>query len=75
MKRTMVSILCGMIIGGMALTGCGGGEADRSDGRLRVVDFQGGRLGPLGYDLAALLIDPYMALEARWERELVRHCI
>lgn len=43
------------------------------DGRLRVVDFQGGRLGPLGYDLAALLIDPYMALEARWERELVSH--
>jgi aminoglycoside/choline kinase family phosphotransferase len=39
------------------------------DGRLRVVDFQGGRLGPLGYDLAALLTDPYMALEPRWERE------
>lgn len=39
------------------------------DGRVRVVDFQGGRLGPLGYDLAALLIDPYMALEACWERE------
>jgi aminoglycoside/choline kinase family phosphotransferase len=39
------------------------------DGRIRVVDFQGGRLGPLGYDLAALLIDPYMALEARWEPE------
>jgi aminoglycoside/choline kinase family phosphotransferase len=43
------------------------------DGRLRVIDFQGGRLGPLGYDLAALLIDPYMALEARWERELFDH--
>ncbi|MBW1990843.1 MAG: phosphotransferase [Deltaproteobacteria bacterium] len=41
------------------------------DGRLRVVDFQGGRLGPLGYDVAALLIDPYMALEPRWERELL----
>jgi aminoglycoside/choline kinase family phosphotransferase len=41
------------------------------DGRLRVVDFQGGRLGPLGYDLAALLIDPYMALAARWEEESV----
>jgi aminoglycoside/choline kinase family phosphotransferase len=39
------------------------------DGRLRIVDFQGGRLGPLGYDPAALLIDPYMALEPRWERE------
>ncbi len=34
--------------------------------RLRVLDFQGGRLGPLGYDLAALLIDPYVDLgEAR----------
>jgi aminoglycoside/choline kinase family phosphotransferase len=43
------------------------------DGRLRVVDFQGGRLGPLGYDLAALLIDPYMALAAPWEEELVSH--
>ncbi len=28
---------------------------------LRVLDFQGGRLGPLGYDLAALLIDPAWA--------------
>ncbi len=43
------------------------------DGRLRVVDFQGGRLGPLGYDLAALIIDPYMALAAPWEEELVAH--
>jgi aminoglycoside/choline kinase family phosphotransferase len=40
------------------------------DGRLRVIDFQGGRLGFLGYDLAALLIDPYMALDVGWEREL-----
>jgi aminoglycoside/choline kinase family phosphotransferase len=39
------------------------------DGRLRMVDFQGGRLGPLGYDLAALLIDPYMALDVRQEEE------
>jgi hypothetical protein len=45
------------------------------DGRLRVVDFQGGRLGPLGYDLAALLIDPYMALAAPWEEELFSHYV
>jgi len=30
--------------------------------RLRILDFQGGRLGPLGYDLASLLNDPYVAL-------------
>ena len=33
------------------------------NGRIRVIDFQGGRLGPLGYDLAALLIDPYVNLK------------
>ncbi|OPL14136.1 MAG: hypothetical protein AVO38_12310 [delta proteobacterium ML8_D] len=31
-------------------------------GNLRIIDFQGGRLGPLGYDVAALLLDPYVAL-------------
>ena len=30
--------------------------------RIGFVDWQGGRLGPLGYDLASLLIDPYVAL-------------
>lgn len=30
--------------------------------RVRVIDFQGARLGPLAYDLAALLNDPYAAL-------------
>lgn len=32
------------------------------EGRVRIIDFQGGRLGPLGYDLASLLIDPYVGL-------------
>jgi aminoglycoside/choline kinase family phosphotransferase len=32
------------------------------EGRLRVLDFQGGRLGPLAYDLASLLNDPYVDL-------------
>jgi aminoglycoside/choline kinase family phosphotransferase len=31
-------------------------------GEIRIIDFQGGRLGPLGYDLASLLIDPYVPL-------------
>lgn len=51
------------------------------DGRVRIIDFQGGRLGPLGYDLASLLIDPYAGLPqavqdtllAQYLRELARH--
>jgi hypothetical protein len=34
------------------------------EGRVRIIDFQGARLGPLGYDLASLLIDPYASLTA-----------
>lgn len=41
------------------------------NGRLRVIDFQGARLGPLGYDVAALLIDPYVALAPQWQEELL----
>jgi len=33
-----------------------------SEGRIGFVDWQGGRLGPLGYDLASLIIDPYTLL-------------
>ncbi len=33
-------------------------------GTVRIIDYQGGRLGPLAYDLASLLIDPYMGLSA-----------
>ena len=32
------------------------------DGRGCFIDFQGGRTGPLAYDLASLLIDPYVSL-------------
>jgi aminoglycoside/choline kinase family phosphotransferase len=32
------------------------------DGRWHFIDFQGGRLGPVQYDLASLLIDPYVSL-------------
>jgi len=42
-----------------------------TNGRLRVIDFQGGRLGPLGYDVASLLIDPYVNLSPAWQDELL----
>ena len=35
------------------------------DGRVGLVDFQGGRLGPAQYDLASLVNDPYVDLP--WE--------
>lgn len=38
--------------------------------RIGVIDWQGGRLGPLGYDLASLLIDPYVGLDPA-ERDLL----
>jgi N-acetylmuramate 1-kinase len=40
-------------------------------GRLRVIDFQGGRWGPLGYDVASLLIDPYTDLSPAWQAGLL----
>jgi hypothetical protein len=41
----------------------------RSEG-LGFLDFQGGRLGPLQYDLASLLLDPYVELENEVQEEL-----
>jgi len=41
------------------------------DGALRIIDFQGGRLGPLGYDVAALILDPYVALPEVIRSELL----
>jgi aminoglycoside/choline kinase family phosphotransferase len=43
------------------------------DGEIRIIDFQGGRLGPLGYDLASLLIDPYAQIPAAVQEELLDH--
>lgn len=40
------------------------------DGEIRVIDFQGGRRGPLAYDLASLLIDPYAALAGDLQEDI-----
>jgi aminoglycoside/choline kinase family phosphotransferase len=42
-------------------------------GEIRIIDFQGGRLGPLGYDLASILIDPYVQMPAETQQELLEH--
>ncbi len=39
-----------------------------------LIDFQGGRIGPLQYDLASLLIDPYVALAFEEQMELIDFC-
>jgi aminoglycoside/choline kinase family phosphotransferase len=40
-------------------------------GTVRFIDFQGGRLGPLAYDLASLLLDPYAALPEAMQEHLL----
>jgi aminoglycoside/choline kinase family phosphotransferase/GTP:adenosylcobinamide-phosphate guanylyltransferase len=45
------------------------------DGRWYFIDFQGGRLGPLQYDLAALLIDPYVGLAPEEQDELLDYAM
>ena len=40
---------------------------------LGLVDFQGARLGPLQYDLASLLIDPYVELDEEVQEELLSY--
>ncbi len=40
-----------------------------------IIDFQGGRLGPVQYDLAALLIDPYVALPDAMQETLLEYFI
>ncbi len=45
------------------------------NGNFYVIDFQGGRRGPIQYDLASLLIDPYVNLPDSVQSELVEYCI
>ena len=44
-------------------------------GRVRIIDFQGARFGPLGYDLASLLLDPYAALDGVLREQLQTYYI
>jgi aminoglycoside/choline kinase family phosphotransferase/dTDP-glucose pyrophosphorylase len=46
-----------------------------SDGKPWIIDFQGGRLGPVQYDLASLLIDPYVALPAEIQTALLEYFV
>jgi aminoglycoside/choline kinase family phosphotransferase len=39
--------------------------------RLRLVDFQGMRFGPPAYDLASLLIDPYVRIPRKMEMKVI----
>lgn len=41
--------------------------------RPRIIDFQSARIGPLTYDLASLLRDPYVRLPAVVEPELINY--
>lgn len=40
---------------------------------VRIIDFQGARFGPLGYDVASLLNDPYVALSPDLKKGLLNH--
>ncbi len=45
------------------------------NGKYYFIDFQSGRLGPLQYDLASLLIDPYVELREDVQQDLLRYYI
>lgn len=45
------------------------------DDAVRFIDFQGGRMGPPGYDLASLLIDPYASLSTAQQKNLFDYYI
>ena len=45
------------------------------DDKVRIIDYQGARLGPLGYDLASLLIDPYAGLGLDVQESLLEYYI
>ena len=42
---------------------------------IYVIDFQGGRIGPIQYDLASLLIDPYVELPLLIQNQLLQYSL
>lgn len=42
---------------------------------LKIIDFQGARYGPLQYDLASLLIDPYVGLSELHQQKLFNYYV
>ena len=45
------------------------------DRKIYFIDFQSARPGPLAYDLASLLIDPYVTLPGEVQESLLAYCI
>jgi N-acetylmuramate 1-kinase len=45
------------------------------ESRVRIIDFQGARIGPLGYDLASMLLDPYVELTDDFQAEMFNYYI
>ena len=45
------------------------------DDRHYLIDFQGARTGPIQYDLASLLIDPYVRLHPDLQHELLHYAV
>jgi aminoglycoside/choline kinase family phosphotransferase/dTDP-glucose pyrophosphorylase len=43
--------------------------------QIYAIDFQGGRLGPIQYDLASLLIDPYTNLARALQSHLITYAV
>ena len=42
------------------------------EGKPYIIDFQGARFGPLTYDLASLLIDPYVCMPEKYQLRFVK---
>jgi len=45
------------------------------DRKIYFIDFQGGRMGPIQYDLASLLIDPYVELPHAIQTQLIDYSL